>query len=194
MPRSRRLVVTTFLASCAVLLALHAPDLPAASPPGSPDAAAAASAGQRMFERMAGLVGEWEGTFEWSGARTSTGSMGARYYLTGNGSALVEDLLMDGKPSMTTVYHLDGPDLRMTHYCAARNQPRLKATRVDAVKGRAEFSLHDVTNAGPSNPTHVEGFTLQLKEEALELAFVFGHGPKSATETIRLHRVGAVAG
>jgi hypothetical protein len=50
-------------------------------------------------------------------------------YLTGNGSALVESLIMGGVPTMTTVYHLDEADLRMTHYCGAKNQPRLKAAK-----------------------------------------------------------------
>ena len=62
-------------------------------------------------------------------------------------------------------------------------------TRVDPDRGRAEFVFTDVTNAGPKNPTHVEAFTIEIKEDGgLELVFVFGHGPKSATETIRLHR------
>jgi hypothetical protein len=169
-----RHLIVGLLTSLVAALALAAPET---------------GASQRLFERMGGLAGDWEGTFEWSGARTASGAMGARYYLTGNGSALVEDLLSDGKPSMTTVYHLDGADLRMTHYCAARNQPRLRATKVDPVRGRADFTLQDVTNVGPSNATHVEAFTLEMPEEGrLELTFVFGHGPKQATETIRLHR------
>ena len=189
--RSHRSMPAALPAVCALMLTFQPRDLPASPPQTTPTATAAPSPGQRLFERMSGLVGDWEGTVEWSGARADSGSMGVRYSLTGNGSALVEDLLSGGKPSMTTVYHLDGPDLRMTHYCAARNQPRLRAQSVDADRGRAEFAFVDVTNAGPRNSTHVEAFTLHMKEDGgLELVFVFGHGPKSATETIRLHRAG----
>src|SRR5215469_14422513 len=106
-------------------------------------------AGPRMFERMKALGGEWEGTFEWSHGRTGSGPLRVTYSLTGAGSALVETILQGGVPTMTTVYHLDGSDLRMTHYCAARNQPRLKAVRIDDVRGSAEFTLVDVTGIGP---------------------------------------------
>src|SRR5271156_1152228 len=53
--------------------------------------------------QLRGLAGEWEGSFEWTGARTATGKMNATYYQTGNGSAVVENLTVDGVPSMTNV-------------------------------------------------------------------------------------------
>ena len=62
----------------------------------------------QALERFRGLEGRWTGTFAWSGARSAKGNMDAEYYVTGNGSAVVENLLSDGKPTMTTVYHLDG--------------------------------------------------------------------------------------
>ena len=40
--------------------------------------------------------------------------MTATYFETGNGSAVVENLESDGVPMMTTVYHMDGPDLMLT--------------------------------------------------------------------------------
>src|SRR5690242_11833427 len=82
------------------------------------------------FDRLRSLAGDWSGSFQWTGARTDSGKMNAHYYVTGNGSALVEDLSTGETPSMTTVYHTDGADLRMTHFCAAQNQPRLKAKKV----------------------------------------------------------------
>jgi hypothetical protein len=149
-----------------------------------------APANERMFARMSGLVGDWDGTFEWSGARKASGSLGATYSLTGNGSALLETLIMGGTPSMTTVYHLDGPDLRMTHFCAARNQPRLKATRIDVDGGGIDFGFVDVTNAGPSNPAYVQAFEMRMLDpDRVHLKFVFGAGEKQAIEDISLHRV-----
>jgi len=67
--------------------------------------------------------------------------MSASYYITGNNSAVVENLTTGGTPNMTSVYHLDGADLRMTHYCGAGNQPRLKAERIDAAPGSLWISL-----------------------------------------------------
>src|SRR5690348_14678733 len=43
------------------------------------------------------------------------------FKLTGAGSALVETQMPGAAHEMVSVYHLDGDDLRMTHYCAAQN-------------------------------------------------------------------------
>jgi hypothetical protein len=156
------------------------------------DGQAPDSVGARMFARMRGLVGAWEGTLEWSGARTGSGTLRVTYHLTGGGSALVEDLLMDEGdiPAMTTVYHLDGADLRMTHYCAAQNQPRLKATRIDDATGSATFTFIDVTNAA-AHPAYVDGFFMHIIDpDHLNIRFEFGRtSPKRATENIVLQRV-----
>jgi hypothetical protein len=156
------------------------------------DAQAPESPGTRMFERMRDLAGGWKGTWEWSGARTGSGELRVNYRVTGGGSALVEDLLMSESdtPTMTTVYHLDGPDLRMTHFCAAMNQPRLKAVEVDDAAGSATFALVDVTNAS-KHPSYVDGFALHIIDaDHLSLKFEFGGAsPKRATESIVLQRV-----
>jgi hypothetical protein len=172
--------VRPILAVLSVLL------LTGAAPADVPDAP-----GIRMFERLKTLAGEWDGTFEWSGGRTGSGNLRVSYSLTGGGSAVVETLVMGGVPTMTTVYHLDGNDLRMTHYCAARNQPRLRAVRFDDAQRSAEFTLVDVTGIGPKNPGHVQGFFVRLLDaDRLNLRFTFGGGPgKPAVENILVKRV-----
>ena len=160
--------------------------LTGAAPADAPDGPAA-----RMFARLKTLAGEWEGTFEWSQGRTGSGTLRVSYYLTGGGSALVENLVMGGVPTMTTVYHLDGSDLRMTHYCAARNQPRLRAVQFDEAKDSAEFTLVDVTGVGPKNPGHVEAFLVRILDpDRLNLRFTFGGGPgRSGVENILVRRI-----
>jgi len=169
-----------------VLALLEVLLLTGASPADAPEAP-----GVRMFERLKTLTGDWEGTFEWSGGRTGSGNVRVSYYLTGGGSAVVENLVMGGVPTMTTVYHLDGSDLRMTHYCAARNQPRLRAVRFDEAQGSAEFAFVDVTGVGPKNPGHVEAFFVRLLDaDRLNLRFTFGGGPgKTAVENILVRRI-----
>jgi hypothetical protein len=115
-----------------------------------------------MFDKIRTLVGDWEGTYQWSGSRTGSGTLTASYSLTGNATAIVENLVMAGQTAMTSVYHRDGSDLRMTHYCAANNQPRLKARRVDDAKGVIEFGFVDVTNATPGRGGYVQGATLEI--------------------------------
>jgi hypothetical protein len=142
------------------------------------------------FGKLKSLVGDWEGTYEWTGARTAPGSMNAMYYTTGNSSALVENLIMEGVPTMTSVYHLDGADLRMTHYCAAQNQPRLKAKRIDLVHGAIDFGFVDVTNLRSPEAAHVHGLEMRLIDSNhITVTFLFQSGVKESRERIALKRV-----
>jgi hypothetical protein len=146
--------------------------------------------GATAFGKLKSLVGDWEGTYEWTGARTATGSMNATYYLTGNASAVVENLTMEGVPSMTSIYHLDGADLRMTHYCAAQNQPRLKAERIDLVHGIVDFGFVDVTNLRSADAAHVHGLEMRLIDSNhITLTFLFQSGGKESRERIALKHV-----
>jgi hypothetical protein len=141
--------------------------------------------------QLRGLAGEWEGSFEWTGARTATGRISATYSETGNGSAVVENLAVDGVPSMTSVYHLDSGDLRMTHYCAAQNQPRLKARQIDIAKGILDFEFLDATNLRSPDSPHVYGLEMRLlNADHITLAFLFEGGGKASKEFIDLKRVG----
>jgi hypothetical protein len=141
--------------------------------------------------QLRGLAGDWEGSLQWTGARAATGKMNATYYETGNGSAVVENLTVDGVPSMTSVYHLDGADLRMTHYCGAQNQPRLKAHQIDVAKGILDFDFVDATNLRSADAPHVYGLEMRLLDaDHITLAFLFEAGDKRSKEFIDLKRVG----
>lgn len=140
--------------------------------------------------RLAALAGEWEGSYEWTGGRTSHGAMNARYFTTGNGSAVVENLITNGVPIMTTVYHTDGPDLRMTHYCGARNQPRLKASKIDLASGALDFAFVDATNLSSPDAPHVTGFEVRFgDEDHVTLMFLFEDRGTPSRERISLQRV-----
>ena len=140
--------------------------------------------------RIAALAGDWAGTAEWTGARTGSYSLKARYYMTGMGSAVVEDLISEnGVPSMSSVYHLDGADLRMTHYCGTRNQPRLKASKIDSAAGAVDFAFVDVTNLVSPDAPHVTGLELRFgDEDHFTMTFLFEGGGKSSRERISLQR------
>jgi hypothetical protein len=145
--------------------------------------------GATAFEKLKALVGDWQGTYAWTGS-TKTGSMDAAYYVTGNASALVENLIVEGIPSMTSIYHLDGADLRMTHYCAAQNQPRLKAERIDLTHGIINFGFVDVTNLRSADAAHVRELEVRLIDSNhITLTFLFQSGSKESRERIALNRV-----
>jgi hypothetical protein len=142
------------------------------------------------LEWIRNLTGDWEGTFEWSGARTGSGKMTATYSITGNGSAVIENLMIESKTVMTSVYHMDGKDLRMTHYCAANNQPRLKVVSIDRSERRIKFELVDITNLVTPESGHVHKFDIHIKsEKEITLLFTFLTKGQESYERIELTRI-----
>jgi hypothetical protein len=148
-----------------------------------------AAAGEAALARLRGLAGEWHGSFEWTGARTDKGEMSASYYVTGRGATVVENLSTDGSPMMTSTYHLDGADLRVTHFCAAQNQPRLKAEHIDVEGGAIDFAFVDITNLKSPDAPHVVSISLRLvDDDTLTIRFGFVGGGKKSEELISLER------
>ncbi len=47
---------------------------------------------------------------------------------------------------MINMYHLDGDDLVLTHYCAGGNQPHMKLDRASATSGKLQFDFIGGTN------------------------------------------------
>jgi hypothetical protein len=145
---------------------------------------------RQMLQRIASLEGEWEGVYEWSGARSGGGELRVMYQVTGLGSAVIETMIQDGRASMSTVYHVDGDDLRMTHYCASQKQSRLRAGPEHLANGAARFEFVDVTNADSSRPGYVTGFSMRIESpDRLTNQFVFEGGAPRSFETITLRRV-----
>jgi hypothetical protein len=97
------------------------------------------------FERVKSLAGEWEGT----GGSTPDGKpiqTRARIQVVSGGSAVMITTDPGGKHEMVTLIHRDdGGALLATHYCAAQNQPRMKAA-TPADPGRIAFEFIDGTN------------------------------------------------
>ncbi|MFL6516439.1 MAG: hypothetical protein ACJ8M1_15590 [Chthoniobacterales bacterium] len=150
--------------------------------------AGSSSPTNERFNSIKSLAGDWEGSFEWIGTNRK-GPMNAHYYLTGNGSAVVEDLITDGTPSMTTIYHLDGADLRATHYCAAGNQPRLKAASTVGDGNSLKFQMIDITNLSNPEAGHVKNLELRwTTPDRLTILFTFVGGAKESIEKIELVR------
>jgi hypothetical protein len=129
----------------AVLLMLGAP-------------AAAQNAARASFEKLKSLTGEWEG-------RTSSGKAAkVSYRVTSGGSVVMETLRQEGEQEMVTMYHFDGNSLMMTHYCAAGNQPRMRATSASADGKQISFAFQDATNLPSPDAGHMRGMTFTWRD------------------------------
>ena len=132
------------------------------------------------FGQLKSLVGEWRGRWE-------PGSLSTRvtYSLTGNGSVLIKTYRIGDETTMATLYHLDGDELMLTHYCSAGNQPRMKATRLDA-DGRIVFDFLDITNHDSGG--HSERLVLSLIDED-HVSLAFQNSSTGNTSGVELERV-----
>ncbi|MEW6249345.1 MAG: hypothetical protein AB1716_01760 [Planctomycetota bacterium] len=114
------------------------------------------------LEQFRKLAGEWKGKTN----ETSAAEQRVQYKVTGAGSAVVETLFPGTPHEMVTVIHYDNDDLLLTHYCAAGNQPRMKAEKLaPAAAGQTappksvKFTFMDGTNMRSPNDAHMHAVT-----------------------------------
>lgn len=77
-----------------------------------------------LFEPLKALGGSWGMDMQDGNGLQKT----AEFSVTSANSVIREIMFPGHDHEMTNVYHMDGPNLVITHYCAAGNQPRMIAT------------------------------------------------------------------
>ncbi len=104
-------------------------------------------AGGPQWDKIKSLVGEWEGYADEKGQKAPT-RISVR--MTGDGSAVMHWIDAGGPNEMITMFHMDKADLLATHYCAAHNQPRLRAVP-SGKPNEVAFDFKDGTNIRPGD-------------------------------------------
>lgn len=123
-----------------------------------------------MLGGIAALAGSWEMTDEEGQDITAT-----VYRPTAAGSAVEEVMFPGTDYEMVNLYHMDGNDLVVTHYCAAGNQPRMVATgsEVGADGSRVyRFNFDSVSNLRPDQMHYMGNLTLAIKGDELTQTWV----------------------
>lgn len=124
-------------------------------------ASAALTAGEArsLFDRLKQLEGSWKGksTKGWEATKS------IRVIASGS---VVMATSFDAHPgeAMATMYHLDGDRLLLTHYCVAKNQPRLIATSYDSTEHTATFEYLDATGISSRDQGHMDKLILRFKD------------------------------
>jgi hypothetical protein len=111
------------------------------------------------FEKMKTLEGEW--TVE---APEGTPPRKINYKVVGAGSALVEELFPGTDHAMVSVYYVVDNNLRLTHYCAAKNQPQLKLDRAASTPEQLVFAFDGGTNFDPAKDAHMHEGKIAFKD------------------------------
>ncbi len=141
------------------------------------------------FEDLKHLVGTWVGK-----GREGEGDVKFVYHLTGNGSTLIENYHGPkypgpGASGMSTFYHMDGDDLRATHYCGIKNYPRFRAVSHDPSSGTVHFEFIDVSNLSRPGAYFTREITLTIVDhDHLRVAFNGESDGKAYPLTLELKR------
>ncbi len=119
--------------------------------------APALSKGQAAFEKLKTLAGDWEG----KSTKGWTERVG--YRVISGGSVLME-LSFGAHPNewMATMFHMDGDRLMLTHYCVAKNQPRLVATQFADDFSSMTFEYLDATNLKSRDKGHMDKVVIRF--------------------------------
>lgn len=110
------------------------------------------------FERLKALAGSWQGTMGGDAANPAT----VEYRVTGAGSTVMETLGPGSPHEMISMYHLDGDQLMLTHYCAGGNQPRMRLDRAASTPDRLKFVFFDGTNMDAAKDSHIHEVEIKL--------------------------------
>lgn len=120
------LIATLLLAGCATT--------------GSRATKVTAVASDQIMGRFRALEGDWDVDMNGDGKADFRN----RYSVTASGSAVMEQSFVGQDHEMISMIHLDGKRLMLTHYCAARNQPRMVAIQIE--EDSVGFDFQDITN------------------------------------------------
>jgi hypothetical protein len=110
------------------------------------------------FNKLKTLVGNWDG-------KSQDGKpVHVSYQLFSDDSALLERMDHGGRAQMISVYHLDGNQLMMTHYCMAHNQPRMRAEQPSGDGKVLTFSFLDATSLPSPSAGHMHKLELSFDD------------------------------
>jgi hypothetical protein len=140
------------------------------------------------FAHLKSLAGDWEAK------NPAGGKSRVHYDVVSAGSAVVErfeDDSMGAGNAMLTVYYLDGGRLLLTHYCMAKNQPRMQAEAFDNSTGELRFAFLDATGLATPEAGHMHSATFHFVDaDHFSTAWqFFDAGKPKMTETAQYARV-----
>ena len=106
---------------------------------------------QDAFAKLQTLAGTWSGSAAGEGAEAEAeaemaGKVVHDFRVSAAGTVVMETMGPGSDHEMINMYHLDGEDLVLTHYCAGGNQPTMRLDREASTGEEMVFSLKRDTN------------------------------------------------
>lgn len=111
------------------------------------------------------------------------------YRTIANGTVVVETAFPGEAHEMITVFHLDGPNLVMTHYCAAGNQPHMVAEHPSG--DRVQFRFTGASDLNNPEAPHMRDANYHfIDRDRVDSTWAYWQGGRAVSEmNIELERV-----
>lgn len=104
------------------------------------------------FETLKSMEGTWVGSVETSRSEEPRETR-ITYRVSANGHSVIQTFGPGSDFEMFSVYHMDGDQLLMTHYCAIGNAPKMKFVETGKA-GELKFEFNGGTNFDPARDAH----------------------------------------
>jgi hypothetical protein len=113
-----------------------------------------------VYDRFKKLAGIWEG----NSTKGWTERENVRV-IAGESAVLFDSFDAHPGEAMLTLVHMDGDRLMLTHYCIAKNQPRLAATSISDDGRTVTFTFLDATNLASRDVGHMDKVRFEFADE-----------------------------
>ena len=150
---------------------------------------------QQVFDQLKGLQGTWEGPMEGEGAEAEEEAEAAgkaihEIQVSAAGTVVMETMGPGTDHEMINMYHLDGDNLLLTHYCAGGNQPRMRLDLDESTADRLVFDFVDGTNLDPDTDHYIGSARIEMVDsDHIESVWGgFSGGKQLSTMTFHLAR------
>lgn len=145
-----------------------------------------------VFEQLKGFEGTWTGSAKGEGSDESAETPGAIHeFRVASAGTVVMETMNQGTPhEMINMYHIDGDELLLTHYCAGNNQPHMKLDREASRADKLIFTFVGGTNLDPEVDNHIHGVEIAIEDDDHILSSWIGYskGKPAGTMNFKLAR------
>ena len=141
------------------------------------------------LDRIKALEGTWLGRA--SGGGEAEVVVNHTFRVSAGGTVVMETMGSgDPDQEMINMYHLDGDDLVLTHYCSGGNQPTMKLAQPLSTPTDLRFDFTGGTNFDPQKDEHVHATRLVIVDDGhIESSWTgYQDGKDAGTRTFTLKR------
>ena len=147
-----------------------------------------------VFEQLKSLAGTWHGELEGEGEAAAeaeqVGEVVHEFRVSAAGTVVMETMGPGTEHEMINMYHVDGDDLVVTHYCAGGNQPLMRLNRESSTSETLVFDFAGGTNLDPAVDAHIHSAKITLLDDGNIVSRWVSHagGEQAGVMTFHLAR------